>query len=62
MSVQTSLSGGLAKHSRNSEVGGMLVNNKSPSPLVVKMKVSVSVKIREDSLTIFLVMITAGKM
>lgn len=59
MSVQTSLSGGLAKHSRNSEVGGMLVNNKS---LVVKMKVSVSVKIREDSLTIFLVMITAGKM
>lgn len=61
MSVQTSLSGGLAKHSRNSEVGGMLVN-KSPSPLVVKMKVSVSVKIREDSLTIFLVMITAGKM
>lgn len=40
----------------------MLVNNKSPSPLVVKMKVSVSVKIREDSLTIFLVMITAGKM
>lgn len=59
MSVQTSLSGGLAKHSRNSEVGGMLVNNKS---LVVKMKVSVSVKIREDSLTIFLVMITACKM